>query len=595
MKKKFYQFFLFALTAGMMLPSCSSDEPKPEIVGPDGETAYARVSITFPGSNRFGSRAFGDNFENGTNAESDINSLLFVFYDEDGRAVGHTELRGSEIPEPNPKDQNANIQDTYEVDVPVSLVPGSKLPTQVMCYANPQSTDDQYANLSSVYGLTRTAYSTTDGFTMNNSVYYNGENRVIATQIPDGGLKREGDTGSLAKTEIYIERIAAKVSVTKSEDTNDKIEPYEVNSTQYLKFEPQYWSVTATEKSTRLVKNLPATKGENTDGVSGWIDGSYRTFWAHSVSYMPSFSSDGFPMTGWDVNPNSSNTKLYYLTYSEIMNKKPADASSAWGGEQYFFEATGRSERLSKAKINGKLALPNAIIVGRYKVYSDKEATTEIEKFNNGFYLYASQVFAPNEIESAMLANHSRYLRKADNAELTNEEVAALFDMAAVKKFYRNRVETPAGKHYTAPQTTAAKIQAIAGLQYKDGTEWKTVGTTDAEVAAFNLFIVGETNCAISYVQGGKAFYTVLIEHYGKVADTSEGAAAGATKVVEGSYGLVRNHTYKITIGKIAGLASGINDVNDPLLPMADEVTKFKVKAHINVLGWHVLTQKVDL
>ena len=185
-----------------------------------------------------------------------------------------------------------------------------------------------------------------------------------------------------------------------------------------------------------------------------------------------------------------------------------------------------------------------------------------------------------------MMSNHAAYLRKAENTPLTADEVAALFDVAAVKEFYRNGAWTAAAKHYVAPQTNAAKITAIAGLQYKDedGT-WKNVGSDAAGVETFNKFIVKQTNCAISYVKGGKAFYTVLVEHYGEVADGT------STKPVEGSYGLVRNHTYQISISKIAGLASGINDENDPLIPMPDEVTKFEVAANLNVLSWHVVTQ----
>lgn len=582
---KFYQLSMLAMAAGMFT-ACSSDEPQSGIVGPEGETAYAKVCITFPGSDRFGSRAFGsagNEFDDGETSEGTINSMLFIFYDEDGRAVGHTKLTKNTtpaIPAPN-HTSNVNVQDKYEVEVPVNLVPGSKMPTQIMCFANPQSEQDQYANLSEVYGLTRSAYSSTDGFTMNNSVYYDAAgNRVIATQIPEGGIRKQGETTTLAKTEIYIERLASKVTV-KTADNFTNV-PYEVNPAAYLKFVPEFWSVTATEKTTELVKDLPATLAGNATDVREWIKGSYRTFWAHSVSYQSSFSADGFPKTGWDVN---TNTKLNYLSYNDIIAKK-ADGTAAWGGNQYFLETTGRSERLTNTAINGKLALPNAIIIGHYEVCSDAAGTTKIAKYDNGFYLYASQAFTADEIEAAMMSNHDTYLRKGENTPLTDDEVAALFDIAAVKQFYRNGTLTAAAKHYVAPQTTATKIQALTGLQYKDedGT-WKNVDSTADAVAAFNLFVVKQTNCALSYVQGGKAFYTVLIEHYGEVADGT------AKKAIEGSYGLVRNHTYNISISKIAGLASGINNPNDPLIPQPDEVTKFQVAASVNALAWHVITQ----
>lgn len=583
-KNRFCYLSLFALAAGMF-SACSSDETMSDVVGPDGATAYAKVSISFTGTDRFGARSFGasDTFEDGTPDESTINTLLFIFYDEDGRAVGHTKLTKTTtpaIPEPT-HTANTNVQDKYTIEVPVNLAPGSKTPTHIMCFANPITEGDQYVNLSNVYELKRSDYKSTNGFTMNNSVYYDKQNRVIATKIPADGIKMEGAAtpATLAATDIYIERIATKVSVTAPD--NLTVAPYEINNNTYLKFIPEYWSVTATEKETKLVKDLPATLSANNDKVTPWINDTYRTFWAHSVSYMPTFSDKGFPLTGWDVN---ATTKLNYLSYNDIIAKKPtAVGTSAWGGAQYFLETTGRSERLSYTSINGNLALPNAIIIGHYEVYSDKGMQNKIDKFNtaNGFYRYASELFTKDDIMGAMLSNHATYLRTAENTPLTDAQINSLFAITPVKKFYRNNIETDAAKHYVAPQATGESL--IENLEYFNGTNWVKVDADN--LAEFNKFIVKQTNCAISYAQGGKAFFTVLVEHRGKDNNT----------VIEGTYGLVRNHTYKINVTKIAGLASGINSLTDPLLPLADEVARFKVDAHLNVLAWHVVTQSVEL
>lgn len=606
-KNRIYQFAMCALTAGI-LASCSEDVQQPDVVvGPDGATAYAKVCITFPGNNRFVSRAFGsgaNEFENGTDTESAINKLLLVFYDEDGRAVGQTILSKDETNEdlklPNPTPQPGSIQDVYNKTVPVNLVPGSKIPTHIMCYANPQSVSDQFANMFEIPSKERTDYKSSDGFTMNNSVYYVDGKLVTATKIPDNGIviapeSKDVNSRDLTTTNIYIERMAAKVTVTP--ETNIEIQPYEVNTGQYLKFVPEAWSVTATEKKTYLIKHLPDALTDLDPELRSWANGSYRSYWCRSYSFgNTEFNTTHFPLSGCDVLTNSASMALNYLTYDNVISNSGSDVAKRWSTEtnpQYFLETTGKVARLTVNGINGKLAMPNAIIVGHYEVYSDKDATTKLDEFDNGFYIYASQVFAPDKIEAAMLTGSDNYLRVKDGERaLTEEERANLFDVMHVHKYTRNGIaNTTAAMHLVAPQTTAAKLNALSGLQYKvkETGEWKdaVAGTTatNEEIAAFNTFIVNRTNCASSYVQGGKAFYTVLVEHYGKVANGT------GTKEITGTYGLVRNHTYKISIKKIAGLASGINNTDDPLIPLVDETTKFQISANLNVLAWHVVTQ----
>lgn len=605
-KNRIYQFAMCALTAGI-LASCSEDVQQPDVVvGPDGATAYAKVCITFPGNNRFVSRAFGSDaneFENGTDTESTINKLLLVFYDEDGRAVGQTLLSKDEtnpdlkLLDPTP--QTGSVQDVYNKTVPVNLVPGSKIPTHIMCYANPQSVSDQFANMFEIPSKERTDYKSRDGFTMNNSVYYDTDNKLVtATKIPENGIviapeSKDVNSRDLTTTNIYIERMAAKVTVTP--ETDIEIQPYEVNTGQYLKFVPEAWSVTATEKKTYLIKHLPDLLTGLDPELQSWVKGSYRSYWCRSYSFgKTEFNTTHFPLSGCDVKNGSM--ALNYLSYTDVIANSGSDEAKRWSTEtnpQYFLETTGRVARLAAVGINGKLAMPNAIIVGHYEVYSDKDATTKLTKFDNGFYIYASQVFAPAEIENAMLTGSDNYLRvKEGEGEraLTKDELTNLFDVVHVHKYTRNGIpKTTAAMHLVAPQTTSDKLKTLTGLQYKENDVWKdaVAGTTatNDEIAAFNTFIVDRTNCASSYVQSGKAFYTVLVEHYGKVAEGT------GTKEITGTYGLVRNHTYKISIKKIAGLASGINNTDDPLIPLVDETTKFQISAKLNVLAWHVVTQ----
>lgn len=107
----------------------------------------------------------------------------------------------------------------------------------------------------------------------------------------------------------------------------------------------------------------------------------------------------------------------------------------------------------------------------------------------------------------------------------------------------------------------------------------------DATGNAVNKDIVNATLKAlgeIKYWNGGASYYFTDIEHKG-----GEGL---------GSIGIVRNHSYKLTINSVTGLGTPVpdpdNKVIDPEKPVDDESY---IAATVQVLKWKIVSQIVDL
>lgn len=90
----------------------------------------------------------------------------------------------------------------------------------------------------------------------------------------------------------------------------------------------------------------------------------------------------------------------------------------------------------------------------------------------------------------------------------------------------------------------------------------------------------------------GKAYFNIPLKHIWKAASTSN--VFDPKTVVLGDYGVVRNHVYDLTINKIEGLATGIGDIEQPIVPPTEN-EQYYISTRIRVLQWRMVSQSVDL
>lgn len=587
--------FLFGALAALAMVGCSDNEIEKDngFVVPEDGVVYAKISVAMAG-NGMGSRGFAtgnEEFDPGTNGkddvigENDINSLLFVFYNKNGIVVGNSLVDKEKLDAMtlmNKKDE-LGATHMFQGVVQVTLNPAiTETPSYVMAYANPQNTGDQRNPLPQVLHQERGNVKDSDGyFTMNNSVYYDESGKLVtATPTkPEEYFDSEDDARqSTSKTTIYLERMAAKVTANISSTL--KNDPYEVNESKHLVFDIAHakWCLTGTEKKMFLIKNLPETKSAAEEFVGNWAFSSYRTYWARSYTYTAEGKGNAvfggnadptFPTTG--LGAENVEYSLEYSLYSDVKN-------SFGETPEYCLENTGRP-----AKYNDyPSASTNILIAGKYKVQDangnlvagfngEGDAAPTFYYFTNDLYLDDVNQGANGSLRTAMVKNQVSVYADAKGTTPAGEDNFQVIQIEG----------QPASRYYLQLK------DGISNLYYKVGDNCTLIGADEGQtsVSAVNNALQEMVPSAIKY-NHGEAFFSVPIEHTG-IRD-NDGA------LLTGTYGVVRNHSYKITINSIQGLANGVDD-DEPLIPTPRDQTKYWVGADIKTLSWHVVTQGVDL
>lgn len=135
----------------------------------------------------------------------------------------------------------------------------------------------------------------------------------------------------------------------------------------------------------------------------------------------------------------------------------------------------------------------------------------------------------------------------------------------------------------TAPSGTQAKdYEVFAKLANTVTTLYEQKGGVWKEVT--NLSVVNNMlqEAPAEVRTGGMAYYYTTIKHLG-------------AKGKLGEYGIVRNHSYQISLNSIKGFGTPVYDPNKTIVTTIPSDDKTYLAAKINVLSWRVVPSKVDL
>lgn len=282
--------------AALAFAACSN----PDMNGNDapvhsGEIEESYIAINLSASDI--TRADEASFEDGTEAERRVSHADFFFFDEGGNPFnvtgnpattpggGSNHLRATEVT--FREDNTVNGDDISDTSTPVLLLKTYKgqYPSQIVAVLNwsPSNnkayTLDELHDAVAIQGSFKNANDEdTNYFVMSNAVYAQGSTEVRATSLTIENIKTSEVDALAAPVNIYVERVAAKVSVLAEEK-------YALNEGNTVYAKILNWDLYRDNSQSKLLKDIDAVNWTSDNLGFNWNDSPwYRSYWATSLA-----------------------------------------------------------------------------------------------------------------------------------------------------------------------------------------------------------------------------------------------------------------------------------------------------------------------
>lgn len=606
--------------AALSLAACSNDEPNnptPEKPG-NGQSAYMKVSIKSASGMSRATTTPG--YEDGNESEHKVNSVRFYFFDETGASMDLTAYltKGDGTIVVNPEgNKNNTVEAVFGENLLVlEKMTSNKYPTYMVTVIN-RPDFKVGTNLDNTLQLLDNCKNG-DYFVMSTSSYkgesdHHDNKYYHATKLTKDDFKTtaaaavaQGSTVS-----VYVERLAAKVeldlaSQMKSEvvtlEGGEKIYKLEQtvaggNNTEndtenqlgtQLYIRVLGWDLNTTAIDSYMCKNIDTNWNLNWDTNGSWDAGAdFRSFWAKSYIYGDKL--------------DAVNNKLSYVNTGSWVkdSSKPFSLTEIGNTPNYCNENTNKLENIYNDGAVDNRLVTHAVL---YTQVCDVEGNAvELVKANG--VLFVSDSYKQYIINRAYAMAGSTFniwkqtgssSSTTEDEEGTTTSTTNTYAQIGTEYFDLVKPTTPEG---IGDVDIIVKEDAFTGTFYKknaDNTYTEmTADELTAAIAALKTAIANAEpeNHAVMF-GNGKSVYYIPVEHLGNLANSD---------AVEGSYGVVRNHWYKLTVSKFSKVGHGIWDPEDgeehyeDLIPNEPEDPMYYLGADINILSWKIVNQEVEL
>lgn len=585
------------LASALMLTvaSCSSED----VAGGDaqngkGTTSYLAVNIENVGSAP-ASRSYEQNkgtYEDGTADESKITNVRFYFFNGDGTPyllVNKNSDNDSEKQPVNYLEQkvetDGNDHDhTAEIKTKAVLVLNGEtkaIPASVIAVINPEVLDNTtlHSGTMTLSELRTSAtgskfYDTTNGFVMSNSVYESAGQDVCSTPVANN-VFASSDAALKKPVDIYVERVNAKVNAKIDADyvrTNETEKAWSknaegkyqinvgnidvttyaenTNATPTTKKYPVYavvqgWQVADANGKAEVCKQINTAWYAGELGFSPWTTSDYhRCFWSKSVP----FTSGAHGGINQPVNPKFENIKLslsgdFSTTPVYTLPNTPTEVIA---------NPTTSLNTLTKLIVAAKLV---------YKDDNGDYKPAQICQYRGLTYL------GEEAVKKQIVGGFARYFKKSGDVYKSIEASDIAF-----KTVVPGSPESSEVKNYEVVATLAS---TVGDLYVKNGETWTKASKDDVNAA------LAKETAQVRSTDGATYYYTP-IKHLGDVGKLGE-------------FGIVRNHSYQVTIQNIKGFGTPVYDPKKEIDPMIPSDENTYLAASVKVLSWRVVSSKVDL
>ena len=584
------------LASALMLTvaSCSSDD----VTGGDaqngkGSTSYLAVNIENVGSAPASRAAYDQgtgSYEDGTTEESKINKVRFYFFNGDGTPYllvnnDATQQSVNYLEKTVEKDGDDHDH-TAETKTKAVLVLNGEtkaVPASVIAVINPDILYNTtlHSGTMTLSELRTSAtgkmfYDATNGFVMSNSVYESAGQDVCSTPVANN-VFASSDAALKKPVDIYVERVNAKVNAKIDADyvrTNETEKAWSknaegkyqinvgnidvttyaenTNATPTTKKYPVYavvqgWQVADADGKAEVCKQIKTSWYAGELGISPWTTSDYhRCFWSKSVPF--NFGAQGG--VNLPVNPKFEDINL---SLSDDFSTTPV------------------------------YTLPNT---PTEVIANPKTSKNELTKL-----IVAAKLFYQDDNGSLKAAQVCEYR----GITYLGEETVRKQIVGGFGQYFKKTIDASGATHYNQIEASDITFKTVSGSsEVKDYKVVATLASNAGEIyvkdgeTSYNIVSKDVVNAALEKEtaqvrsKDGDTYYYTPIQHLGE-------------KGKLGEYGIVRNHSYQVTIQNIKGFGTPVYDptkVIDPMIPSNDNTY---LAASIKVLSWRVVSSKVNL
>ena len=544
----------FAAMAAVAVIGCQKEVGGSVTGEADGMASFLKVNLNTAGTI---TKADPGNFESGSDEENKVNSVTFYFFDAEGEKYVIQNMENYMTG--NVSDWTEGEKNSIEEVSGLILVikqSNGDVPAQMVAVLNAPTELQKSMTLDELNYSIETLYDEKNGFIMSNSVYVDGDQVIQTTAItknnlfnanlevgdpgynPPGTILKPDNTDvpdDITPVEIYVERVAAKVTVAGAEG----VELTEI---------PVY----AEDGETQLTVG----DGDNAKNVfvkiTGW-DVTNNTASSHILKQLFAIY-DPAPFTTWNnvaffrsYWANTDAEPLHNLTYDDLTSN---DA-------KYYHENTAAASESNGVDVDDNGTYENPNTTGNQAPQLLVAATLVDE---NGDPIDLARWYGKNYTEEgvkkAMIAtvDHRLYTKSEDKyTSITADDVV-----------FSQTGQTAESKRY--------EVYASANEE----TEYYDAAGNPMELNAVNEILNAIEPAQIW--KDGKTYYYTTISHFGS------------------STGMVRNHCYQILIDSVKGFGTPVYEsdfVITPEKPVDSEAVN--LSARINILQWHLVNQNVTL
>lgn len=585
--------------------SCASDEPA-AVETPKFEENQAMMTINIlgpTGLTRAGADGGEGDYDDGTVNENvdenKVGTVSYYFYDAAGEFATAVE---NVTPTPtfvDSDDDNFLVEKIGQSKIVLSGLTGKDYPSYMLAVLNGGANVDlKNKSMEEAIERVRTSepWTSTGGkytnFVMTSATHdgNSSDAHYVATALQESHFAEmkgeykpgddfptvnpDGSAITAVPVEIYVERLAAKVKLNFSssfQKTGDYYEltlpdEYNINSTMSnVKIRLLGWDLNGTAKSTKYFKKVNEQRPFITD--DGWdYSGTNRCYWAMT----PNYGNTQYPSSFEDVEKkydgsvvnnlagyDAQDEILNYISWNTVKNSKFTQTT------KYVRPNTDRS---------GNIVAGGALIHGG--VTEALIAAQIVDETGKPLSLYqiGMQFFTEDKIVGHVLhsiSDLSIWKKTVDNltSQITEEDLEIAFGFDGTFKL--------------SLTSDAKKTEWFKDSQCTD--RWDSTSSYQAVADYINSHL--PSNQTYGY-KDGMMYYNIPIRHL---------RGFGANNAIQtGTYGVVRNHSYNVTVTDIKNLGHSVYRPNEDIIPPSD-ATRFMIGSSIKILSWRLVNQTVEL